>query len=57
MATEEVAHDETPATRTDHAFEPKDEWWSLCKHCNFAESAHSETAVLHYVGDDITEEE
>lgn len=53
----EVAHDETPSGITDHAFEPKGEWWTLCKHCNFAESAHANTTMLfRYVGDDLTNE-
>lgn len=39
----EVQHDETPSGITDHAFEPKGEWWTLCVHCNFAESAHAES--------------
>lgn len=52
----EVLHDETPSGITDHAFEPKGFWWSLCTHCGLAESAHAETTVrrphFHYVGDD-----
>jgi hypothetical protein len=24
----------------DHPFEPKDQWWGLCKHCNLAQAAH-----------------
>jgi hypothetical protein len=47
----EVAHDTTPSIIDDHGYEPKAEPWSLCKHCNLAESAHSRTAI-HYVGDD-----
>lgn len=39
----EVQHDETPSGVTDHAFEPKGAWYTLCKHCNLAESAHRET--------------
>lgn len=54
----EVAHDTTPSGVTDHPFEPKGEWWTLCKHCNKAESAHAETArILHYFGDDDDEAE
>lgn len=30
---------------TDHLFRPKREWWSLCRHCNLAESAHRTTAL------------
>lgn len=54
----EVAHDETPSNINDHPFEPKGEWWSLCRHCNFAESAHSETSLrpIKYVGDDEDDE-
>lgn len=54
---QEVAHDEAPSTKTDHPFEPKGEWWTLCRHCNLAESAHSESAMLHYVGDDVEDED
>jgi hypothetical protein len=25
---------------TDHPFEPRAEWWSLCKRCGLAKSAH-----------------
>jgi hypothetical protein len=53
----EVAHDETPSGITDHAFEPKGEWWTLCRHCNFAESAHAETTMsFRYIGDDLPDE-
>lgn len=53
----EVVHDEAPSGVTDHAFEPKGEWWTLCRHCNKAESAHAETAIVHYVGDDEEDED
>lgn len=55
---EPVAHDETPSIVSTHAFEPKGEWWSLCKHCNLAESAHKETTSppFRYVSDDAPEE-
>lgn len=53
----EVAHDESPAIITNHAFEPRGEWWSLCRHCGLAESAHAETTLtgrehIHYYSDD-----
>lgn len=52
-------HDESPSIVTDHAFTPKGEWWTLCGHCNLAESAHRETTNppvrFHYVGDDTEE--
>lgn len=41
----EVAHDETPAIISDHAFIPRDEWWSLCKVCGLAQAAHAETTI------------
>lgn len=43
-----VGHDESPSVVTDHAFQPKDAWYSLCAHgtCNLAESAHRDS-VLH----------
>lgn len=40
-----VGHDETPSQITDHAFEPRGEWYTLCKHCRLAESAHAETTL------------
>lgn len=54
-----VAHDDTPSGITDHAFEPKAEWWTLCKHCNLAASAHAETVAemrFYYYSDDNPEE-
>lgn len=51
----EVGHDEAPAIISDHKFSPRGEWWSLCKHCRLAESAHLETE-LRYVGDDMEPE-
>lgn len=30
---------------TDHAFEPKGAWWTLCRHCNIAEAAHRDTKL------------
>lgn len=56
-----VQHDDTPSGVTDHPFVPKGLWYTLCKHCNLAESAHAETTLrradhgrpeFHYVGDD-----
>lgn len=41
----EVAHDESPSIIQDHAFKPKGEWFTLCEHCNLAESAHNETTL------------
>lgn len=54
----QVAHDEAPSIIEDHPFEPKGEWYTLCKHCNLAESAHKETTLLpfKYVGDDDPDE-
>lgn len=42
---------------TDHKFAPKGEWWALCKHCNFAESAHAETEIRYYSDDTEIEDE
>lgn len=25
---------------TDHPYDPRGEWWSLCKHCGLARAAH-----------------
>lgn len=46
-----------PAIISDHAFEPRGEWYTLCKHCSLAQAAHAETTVnwrdhISYVGDD-----
>lgn len=52
----EVMHDEAPSVISDHPFEPKGEWWSLCRHCNLAESAHKETILeIRYYSDDVPE--
>lgn len=51
-----AAHDESPSVISTHAFEPKGAWWSLCKHCNLAESAHKDTTRFWYVSDDEPEE-
>jgi hypothetical protein len=37
--------DEAPAEIRDHAFEPRGAWYTLCKHCDLAEAAHSETTI------------
>lgn len=42
----EVVYDEAPSIISDHGFVPKGEWWSLCKNCNFAESAHKYTTLI-----------
>jgi hypothetical protein len=56
--SKEVAHDETPSQVVDHPFEPRGEWWSLCKHCNLAESAHRDTTIkFRYVGDDMADDD
>lgn len=55
-----VAYDEAPSIVSDHPFEPKGEWWTLCGYmgCNLAESAHSETTSppFRYISDDAPEE-
>lgn len=58
----EVAHDESPAIITDHAFVPRGEWWSLCGYegCGLSEAAHAETTLtgrehIHYYADDNPE--
>lgn len=68
----EVTHDEAPAIITSHPFVPRSEWWTLCKVCGLAQSAHSETTIdsekemrkshktfeieISYYGDDNPEE-
>lgn len=39
-----VAHDESPAIISDHAYTPRAEWWSLCKVCGLAQAAHAEVS-------------
>lgn len=46
--------DESPAIITDHKFSPRGSWFTLCRHCNLAESAHAETE-LQYIGDGLYE--
>lgn len=54
----EVAHDESPSQIVDHPFEPRGEWYTLCKHCHLAESAHRDTTIkFHYVGDDVVDDD
>lgn len=53
----EVHHDETPSNIVDHAFEPRGEWYTLCKHCGLAESAHQRTLrPIRYYSDDVPDE-
>lgn len=42
---EVVVHDEAPSGIDDHPYEPRGAWWSLCKHCGFAQAAHKETTL------------
>lgn len=56
----EVMHDQAPSLITDHPFEPRGEWWSLCKHCRLAQAAHKETTIppdhlIRYYSDDTPE--
>jgi hypothetical protein len=54
----EIFHDEAPSIISDHAFEPRAQWWTLCKHCGMAESAHKETKLpFRYFGDDMSDDE
>lgn len=63
MDKKEKGYDEAPAIISDHAFEPRGEWWSLCRHCSLAMSAHKESTIdakdhlaprvtIEYYGDD-----
>lgn len=45
MAEEPKAHDEAPPEILDHPFEPRGQWWSLCKHCGLAQAAHSSSTI------------
>lgn len=29
----------------DHPYEPRAEWWSLCKHCGLAQAAHASSTI------------
>ena len=50
----EVIHDETPSQIIDHEFDPRGEWWSLCKHCRLARAAHRDSVLeIRYYSDDI----
>lgn len=40
-----VEYDEAPSGITDHSFEPRGEWYTLCRHCGLAQAAHAETTV------------
>lgn len=40
-----IIHDEAPSIIKDHPFEPAAQWWSLCKHCNLAQAAHSSSTI------------
>lgn len=52
-----VEYDEAPSGVTDHAFEPRGAWYTLCRHCGLAMAAHKETTVeprdhIGYMDDD-----
>lgn len=51
MESEPKVHDEAPPEVGDHPFEPRDKWWSLCKHCGLAQAAHSSSTIdtLHEI--------
>lgn len=54
----DVAHDETPSNIVDHPFEPRGEWYTLCKHCGLAESAHLHTTLrFRYYAEDAPEDD
>lgn len=64
MTHKNKGYDEGPAIISDHPFEPRSEWWSLCRHCGLAMAAHAETTIdardhlapravgIEYYGDD-----
>jgi hypothetical protein len=45
VTREPKAHDEAPSQVNDHPFEPRGEWWSLCKHCGLARASHSSSTI------------
>jgi hypothetical protein len=45
MTKEVKGHDEAPSNITDHAFEPRGEWYTLCRHCGFARAAHQDSTI------------
>jgi ribulose bisphosphate carboxylase small subunit len=38
-------HDEALPEVDSHPFEPRKQWWSLCKHCGLAQAAHSSSTI------------
>lgn len=54
-----TSENDDPAIISDHAFEPRGEWYTLCRHpgCGLAEAAHKETTLtgrehISYYSDD-----
>lgn len=45
MIVEPKAHDEASPGVGDHPFDPRGEWWSLCKHCGLARAAHRTSTI------------
>lgn len=40
-----VDYDEAPSAISDHAYEPRGAWYTVCRICNLAEAAHTETTL------------
>lgn len=51
MAKEPKQHDEAPSVIVDHAFRPRNQWWSLCKICGLARAAHNSSVPEVYAAD------
>lgn len=45
IMAEPKAHDEASPGVGDHPFDPRGEWWSLCKHCGLARVAHKTSTI------------
>jgi hypothetical protein len=35
-----------PAIIRSHPFEPRAQWWTVCKFCGLAEAAHADTVLI-----------
>lgn len=45
IVAEPRVEDEASPGVGDHPFDPKGEWWSLCKHCGLARAAHKTSTI------------
>lgn len=45
MNVERDTGDDGPAVITDHPFEPREDWYTVCRICDLAEAAHETTTL------------